>query len=277
MQNRLHPGTSHCTGAHRGLMVRARIGVIESAFVATNGFTSRRAFSKCGRIIAAAAGAALVLGSTPTNPTAPPPTAPAPTPEERAPAQPAIDLDRLDRLLTLGDAALKANRLLTPPGDCAYDYYRDALAVAPNHPSALAGLDRIVDRYVAMANDAIQRGRYDRANNLLERARFINPDHEGIATADQQIKLLQSSDRRRIALDGASLSARSSEMSASLAKLGVEAKADNAWVVITARSDEEGRWIYQQLRTAPGERRIHAELVIGAPSVEIYQLKSSAP
>ena len=252
-------------------MVRARTGVIESAFVATNGFTSRRAVARA--IAAAAVGTLLLLGCATPKAPAPAPVAPAPTPEETAPAQPPIDLDRLDRLLTLGDAALKAGRLLAPPGDSAYDYYRDALAVAPNHPAALAGLDRIVDRYVAMANDAIQRGRYDRAKNLLERARFINPDHEGIATADGQIKLLQSSDRRRIALDGASLSERSSEMAASLAKLGVDAKADNAWVVITARNDEEGRWIYQQLRAAPGERRIHAELVIGAaPSVEIYTL-----
>ena len=251
--------------------------MIESAFVVTNGFTSRRAARALA--VAAAATVALLGCKTPPAPP-PPPAAPVPAPEAHAPAPaPApIDLDRLDRLLTLGDAALKAGRLLTPPGDSAYDYYREALVVAPDHPAARAGLDRIVDRYVAMANDAMQRGRYDRAKNLLERARFINPDHEGIATADAQIKLLQGSDRRRVALDAAGLNAHSSDVAATLAKLGVDAKADNAWVIITARNDAEGRWIYQQLRAAPGERRIHAELVIGAaPSVEIYKLAGAAP
>ena len=256
-------------------MVRGRIGVIESAFVTTNGFTSQRA--RALRSSAAIALTAIVsAGCTPAPKEAPPAPPPQPAPAPPAPA-PTIDLDRLDRLLTLGDAALKAGRLLTPPGDCAYDDYHAALEVAPNHPAALAGLDRIVDRYVAMANDAIQRGRYPRAKNLLERARFINPNHEGIATAEAQIKTFEGSDHRRVALDGASLGARNAELAASLAKLGVEAKADNAWVVITARTDEEGRWIYQQLRQAPGERRIHAELVIGAaPSIEIFALPGDA-
>ena len=42
---------------------------------------------------------------------------------------------------------------------------------------------------------------------------------------------------------------------------------------VKTTSDAEGRWMYQQMREAPGERRIRAELTIGSPpSVELIEL-----
>src|SRR6476646_3649031 len=72
--------------------------------------------------------------------------APAPTPPAEAPRQivapppppPKMsreDADRLDALLEKGDRALKDGRLLTPIDNCAYDFYRQALVVAPDHPA----------------------------------------------------------------------------------------------------------------------------------------------
>ena len=43
--------------------------------------------------------------------------------------------------------------------------------------------------------------------------------------------------------------------------------------MIRARNDAEGRWIYQQMADAPGDRRIRAELTFGAPpGVDLLQL-----
>lgn len=208
------------------------------------------------------------------RPPPPPPSTPitSPSPPEAPPAP--IDLDRLDELLTLGDEALREDRLLTPVDRSAYDYYSQALDVAPDHPAALAGLNKLVDRYLGLAAEAAQRGRYDRARNLLERARFVNAKHEGIALAEAQIDLFEGARRETINLDGGALAARSRDLAATLAGLGGKAKAPGAWVTITARSDAEGRWIYQQLRRAPGDTRIRAELVIGGtPSVQIYEFR----
>lgn len=214
-----------------------------------------------------------------TEPPAPPP-APAPPPNivEPPPAAPKveIDWDRLDTLLILGDAALKDDRLLTPIDDCAYDYYQQALKVAPDHPAPLQGLDRIVDRYVALASEAAQRGQRDRALNILERAKYINAEQPAIAMAEAQLELFGSAQRTHITLDAAALGARSKTVADELARLGVRAKADGTWVAIVARNDEEGRWIYQQLRRAPGERRIRAELTLGAPPrIEFVALSES--
>ena len=48
--------------------------------------------------------------------------------------------------------------------------------------------------------------------------------------------------------------------------------------MIRARSDAEGRWIYQQMADSPGDRRIRAELTLGAPpGVDLLQLNAEAP
>jgi hypothetical protein len=183
------------------------------------------------------------------------------------------DLDRLDQLLTLGDDALKADHLLIPAGQSAYDYYTQALEIAPGHPAALAGRDKVVDRYLGRATDAVQRGQFDLASNLLERARFVNDAHEGIAVVERQIANFRNATRERVVIDGAALAARTPELARKLAVLGQKAKEPGVWVTITARSDPEGRWIYQQLRRAPGATRIRAELVIGGTvSVQFYRL-----
>ena len=203
------------------------------------------------------------------------PIAPAPV-AAPAPALPkaklAIDIDRLDALLERGDDAMKAGRLLTPIDDCAYDYYRAALALAPDHPAAQNGLQRLAERFVGMAEQAAERGQFDTARSLLERAQMVSPQLDSIAAAQAQIELRSSAQRSRIALDAEQLSAHAAQLAARLNALGAKAKADDMWVVIRARSDAEGRWIYQQMASAPGNRRIRAELTLGSPGIELLQL-----
>jgi hypothetical protein len=196
-----------------------------------------------------------------------PPAAPA-----VRPAAP-INQDRLDLLLDQGDRALAAGRLLTPIDDCAYDYYRQALLVAPNHPAAVHGLERVADRYIGMAEQAADRGQFDTAKAMLKHARYVDPDRPGIAETQALIDMRSSAKRRHVPLDAEELSSRAAGLADQLKALGGQAKAQDAWVIIHARSDAEGRWIYQQLASAAGDRRIRAELTIGAPpAVDLLQM-----
>jgi tetratricopeptide (TPR) repeat protein len=226
--------------------------------------------------------AALTMLSGCTNP--PPAPEPAPPPPPPAPAQPPpapkpkIDIDRLDALLERGDQALKAGRLLTPIDDCAYDYYKEALKVAPDHPAALHGLERIAERYVAMAEQAAEKGQYQSARTSLERARIVDPDLDSIDAMEAQIKMRSTAQRQTSALDAQQLSDHSAALVGRLKALGAQAKAQDSWVVIRARNDAEGRWIYQQMADSPGSRRIRAELTLGAPpAVDLLQLKPADP
>jgi hypothetical protein len=205
--------------------------------------------------VGAAVAFALLVGcSSPApQPTAPPSTGP-PAAVPQPPKGPPIDLDKLDALLEKGDRAFKDNRLLTPIDNCAYDYYREALVVAPNHPAALHGLERIAERYVSMAEQAASREQYDKARQLLDRARVVDPD-----------------------LDAGQLASRSGELSAQLKSLGGRAKARDSWVIIRAPTDADGRWIYQQMAAGSGERRIRAELTLGAPpAIELLAIAPTA-
>jgi hypothetical protein len=60
------------------------------------------------------------------------------------------------------------------------------------------------------------------------------------------------------------LDARSESLAASLQTIGRSAAAKAAQVIIIARNDEEGRWIYQQMNGA-SESRIRARVEFGAP------------
>jgi hypothetical protein len=188
-----------------------------------------------------------------------------PTVAPAPPRAPPIDLDKLDALLERGDRALKDGRLLTPIDNCAYDYYRQALVVAPNHPAALHGLERIAERYVSMAEQAATREQYDKARQLLERARIVDPDLESIATMQAQIRMRSAAGRDHTNVDAGQLASRSNELSAQLKTLGTRAKAQDLWVTIRAPTDADGRWIYQQMAAGTGDRRIRAELTLGAP------------
>ena len=212
----------------------------------------------------------------PATPAAPAPASSLPDEPPIAPATP-IDIDRLDALLELGDRALKDGRLLTPIDNCAYDYYRQALVVAPNHPAAEHGLQRVAERYVGMAEQAAERGQFDTARSLLERARIVEPQLDSIAAAQAQIQLRSTATRQRTSLDVEQLTARSSGLVAQLNSLGAKAKAEDAWVIIRARNDAEGRWIYQQMASAPGTRRIRAELTLASPpGVDLLKLAPTA-
>ncbi len=224
----------------------------------------------------------LLLGACTTPAPAPAPVPePIPTPVAAPPPAPAkmsvADADRLDALLEKGDRALKDNRLLTPIDNCAYDFYRDALKVAPGHPAALHGLQRIAERYVAMAEQSAEKGQYAVARKWLDHARLVDPDLDSIANAETQIQVRSTAQRDHTSLDAEQLTSRSPALSSVLKTLGAKAKARDAWVVIRARNDAEGRWIYQQMADSPGDRRIRAELTLASPpGVDLLQLNAEA-
>ncbi len=234
-------------------------------------FVLRQAF-----VGAALVGGLMACQSTPVpDLIAAPPTPPAAAPPARVvpPPTPTIDEDRLDLLLDEGDRALAEERLLTPIDDCAYDYYRAALLVAPDHPAALHGLGRVADRYISLGDQAAQRGQYAVARSMLERARIVDAARPGIAETEAVIELRSSARRQATPLDTAQLSQHDPALAQQLRALGARAKEADAWVVIRARNDAEGRWIYQQMATGHGERRIRAELTLGSPPrVELLEI-----
>jgi len=78
--------------------------------------------------------------------------------------------------LAAATKAMKAVRLTTPSGDNAYKYYKMVLAMEPDNAEALAGLQKIVDRYVWFIQKSKAEGNLNTAKRALQKAESVLPN-----------------------------------------------------------------------------------------------------
>ncbi len=86
----------------------------------------------------------------------------------------------IEHVLENARRALGLDRLTSPIGDNAFDYYKDALKLDAGNSEALNGLNVIAERYVELAQDYALEGNTTRAGVLLRRASAVAPAHPAI-------------------------------------------------------------------------------------------------
>ncbi len=177
----------------------------------------------------------------------------------------------VESLLISARQALAADRLMHPLSDSAYSWYQQVLAIDELNAAAHKGMQQITARYLQLAQQAFTEGRVERAEQMLQGA-------EKIAATPAQTKALREKYQRQPAvnetlLSRESLSARNDAMRATLVKLAKRAQAANSRLLIVARNDAEGRWIYQQMRSAVAGYRLRGNIDIGrVPRVVLIDL-----
>ena len=184
-----------------------------------------------------------------------------PPPVQQAP----VEDERIERLLEGAAQALAEDRLTTPEVGSAHGFYQEVLKLDPDDQRAQRGLEKIVERYVRLALTAADRQRYAQGRAMLERARQVDPAHPGIAPTERQLDLLDNARRDKVRLDGEALAKRASAVQGKLKRLGRRASEAGCRVNINARSDAEGRWMYQQLNSGAGDARVRARLTVASP------------
>lgn len=217
-------------------------------------------------------------------PAAPPAEAPA---EAAAPAQPSRPPRRapteeeaaeVERLLARAERAIADDHLTYPARGSALALYDRASLLDPDNEAVRRGLERIVERYLELATEASEQGRFASAEAMLDRARLVDPTHPGIDPTQAQARMLAEAERRVIRLDGDELRDQAPAVAGTLRQAGMASRADGCRARITARTDAEGRWIYQQMSDAPGDARIRADLALGSPPrVEVLCVPADAP
>jgi len=199
-----------------------------------------------------------------------PDTDPAPpelTPEERA---------HINHLLDQAYYAMAADQLTSPYPGSALEAYDRVRQIQPDHPEARRGLEKIVERYLALAVTAAQRRQFAAAQGMLDRATIVDPDHPGIEPVQSQIRMLAAADRRVVTLDGDLLREQAPAVQQMLTQAGADSRRGDCWVEMFARNDAEGRWMYQQLNGSGGQR-VRAQLNIGSsPRVELVCVRKSS-
>lgn len=92
----------------------------------------------------------------------------------------------IDELVKLAHQQIEDKKLTTPPKDNAFDTFKLILEFQPNNKAALAGIEKIKNRYQTWAQLDINEGKIKRAKYFLSRAIEISPD-------DKEAKQLLSS------------------------------------------------------------------------------------
>jgi TonB family protein len=101
-------------------------------------------------------------------------------PDETAPQTPPpppslTHEQRLNELLSQGEAALQRGELASPPGRNAVALFTGALELDPGNTLAKAGLVRVADRLLSAAERALTAGNVEDARNMVDVAETLTP------------------------------------------------------------------------------------------------------
>ncbi|WP_039916724.1 tetratricopeptide repeat protein [Cellvibrio mixtus] len=204
-----------------------------------------------------------------------PPPPPAPAPVVQAPAPLTKEQQAAKLLILNGEYTLAQNQLLTPANDNAFDYFRAALKLDPNNARAKGGLQGIVMRYVDLARQAAARGSYSQATTMLNNARIVDPENllikEVSAALAEQIKSAPPVEPYRgganeFLLNADLVGKDDPQIIAKLGEIARKLKDTNSLAIIIARTDVEGRWIYQKMREAVPGHRVRGDIKLGSPA-----------
>jgi hypothetical protein len=101
------------------------------------------------------------------------------TAKKKAQLTPA-DLARLQTVLAQADRAMASGNLILPPGDCAFDKYRAALAIDADNAAAMAGLAKIPARAKELFAQALEHGTPNRARAYIDAVSQSDPDDAAV-------------------------------------------------------------------------------------------------
>ncbi len=81
----------------------------------------------------------------------------------------------IEQHLAAAEESFNALRMMTPPGNNAYEHYQAVLAIDPNNAAANAGIQKMVDKYVGLAQNAVAGGNLSKARVFVDRAETLSP------------------------------------------------------------------------------------------------------
>ena len=142
--------------------------------------------------------------------------------------------NELEGLLKRADDAMRRGALVTPAGDNAAELYRLAIRRNGNDPRGSAGLERVLDRILTAAEQALLQDKVDDAARYVETAKSINPDHVRVAFLTAQI----GKERERVLLTQARQAAARGNVQQAIAVLDrASLSGSSANVVADARNE----------------------------------------
>ncbi len=209
-----------------------------------------------------------------------------PPPPSVAAISPTIDKHTLfvNQLLDRADTALAMQHLSSPVTGNAYDLYQAALRVEPSSQRAAEGLKKVAAAYSNLIDECLRGRQLAAATRHWQRAKILFPADARLLAKGAEINKLRAAipslanpsstiaGANQILLPAAELKAKSKAVEVQLQAIAKRVQRTDEAVLIFARNDVEGRWIYKVMRQAVGDYRIRGDIKIaGTPSIQLQQ------
>jgi hypothetical protein len=161
---------------------------------------------------------------------------------------------KIQQLLEEAYFAFIESRLTTPVEDNAYFRYLQVLTIDPDSEDANRGISNIVEQYLDWSLESLQNRNFRAATNYLNKARSLDELHPNITAVATRIAEHRNSSEESYLLDPRGLANRSNSTKMELGSIAARMQETRATIIISARNDSEGRWIYQQLNEQTDSR-----------------------
>ena len=109
----------------------------------------------------------------------------------------AAKADLVARLLAAAEADLEARRLTSPKGNNAWDKYQRVLALEPTNAQAVAGMERVTERYAELFAAALEQEEYEQAAGYLAKVRALQPHSPLVAEGERRLAEAQQPQAER--------------------------------------------------------------------------------
>lgn len=189
------------------------------------------------------------------------------------------------RFLGKAEKAFRQGNFFFPTHDNAFDRFNAVLLLNPENQQAKAGLQAILLRYTTVTRDSIKSGRLSSAKSYLQDLEEFYPEHPLVNKLRRQYdekqrtmyrpkeQIMQAEktlEYEEVKLSGAELGGKSEAIKEALGGIAKRLRSTDESILIFARSDREGRWIYKQMKQAVTDYRIRGDIRISpTPRIRI--------
>ena len=186
----------------------------------------------------------------------------------------------IDIVLGKADEAFIAERYTQPAHNNAYDRYRAVLMIDPENARAKAGLLAVRDAYITLAEKELDNGSAQHARYFAGLLKELYAGDDKVAALTRRVGKLPVKPApevsnyfiKELPLPSSALSARGADIKALLKEVAIRVEKSRESVIIHARNDAEGRWIYQQLNAATPNFRVRGDIRIASkPAIHLQE------
>jgi hypothetical protein len=185
------------------------------------------------------------------------------------------------KVLDKADSAYVAQRYTLPKYNNAYDRYRAVLTIDPDNARAKEGLQKILQTYLALVQGELEGGSLQYARDFLATIdEYFPGTAQTIALRSRLAAAMQKRGAAKVNdltikafdLDSTALVGRTKEVKDFLVQLARRVADSRETVLILARSDAEGRWIYQVMNEATPSYRVRGDIQLAIrPAIRLLE------